>query len=303
MVSSIPSFLRSAAPVAAAPAPPGPRPAAATPVPFVLDLFAPSTAAVTQVTAVRRAPTLDDLEGPIGGGAYLPTTMPGEPTGGSMNYGLISAGACGPEVERLQRALAARGFNPGTPDGVFGPDTERALRRFQAAAAGRLAADGIFGPASRRALLGQVGPASLPSAPVSRAPAPESSNVIARLQRGVRNGYTGSRHNCFRYSWSLISIAGGRSIGNARESRAGLGRDTAHIQPLVNNGQIVPGDVIYVNRSPGADPSSTNLRYGPHWFVYMGNNKFADQYGIRGAQAMADFVPGRKIDTIFRTMA
>jgi hypothetical protein len=72
-----------------------------------------------------------------------------------------------------------------------------------------------------------------------------------------------------------------------------------YLDTLIRNGSVRVGDVIYVNRSPGADPSSTNLAYGPHWFTYIGNGMFADQYGVRGAQAMANFVPGRKIDTIY----
>jgi membrane-bound lytic murein transglycosylase B len=35
------------------------------------------------------------------------------------------------QVEQLQRTLAARGFDSGTPDGVLGPATRDALRRFQ----------------------------------------------------------------------------------------------------------------------------------------------------------------------------
>lgn len=302
----IPSFLRSAispAPLAAqAPAPIAPRPGTTH---FAIDLFTPSTAHVAQVQAVRRAPTLDDLEGPIAGG-YLPTTMEDEPTGGGVNRGVLSEGARGPEVERLQRALAARGFNPGTPDGAFGPDTARALRAFQSA--NNLQADGDYGPASRAALTGQAAPAPAPAPAPSRpsapgAPAADTSSTRARLQAGLGNRYAGMPRKCFRYAWLLTSIAGGRGIGNAPQTRAGRGHGTAHIGALVAAGQIRPGDVIYVNRSPGADPSSTNLRYGPHWFVYMGSNQFADQYGVRGAQAMSDFVPGRKIDTIYHTRA
>jgi hypothetical protein len=35
--------------------------------------------------------------------------------------------------------------------------------------------------------------------------------------------------------------------------------------------------------------------------VYLGNGMFGDQYGTRNAAAMAAFVPGRKIDTIYHT--
>ncbi|MEM6488773.1 MAG: peptidoglycan-binding domain-containing protein, partial [Pseudomonadota bacterium] len=39
----------------------------------------------------------------------------------------------GPEVLALQKELSARGYDLGTPDGVFGPATDRALRAFQEA--------------------------------------------------------------------------------------------------------------------------------------------------------------------------
>lgn len=56
----------------------------------------------------------------------------------------------GADVLRLQQDLAARGFDPGLPDGVFGPGTERAVRAFQTAHS--LPADGIFGERTRQAL-------------------------------------------------------------------------------------------------------------------------------------------------------
>ena len=37
----------------------------------------------------------------------------------------------GDRVLDLQQALADRGFDPGSADGVFGPATDRALRDFQ----------------------------------------------------------------------------------------------------------------------------------------------------------------------------
>jgi putative chitinase len=46
-------------------------------------------------------------------------------------------------VERLQRALEAKGFSPGSPDGDFGPATETAVKAFQAA--NGLGDDGVVG--------------------------------------------------------------------------------------------------------------------------------------------------------------
>jgi hypothetical protein len=121
--------------------------------------------------------------------------------------------------------------------------------------------------------------------------------------RGVNNRHKGVPRACFRYAWTMVGQAGGRGIGRAPVSSAGRWQPVQHLDHLVRTGQVRLGDVIYVNRRPGADPSSTNLAYGPHWFVYVGNGQYADQYGIRSAEAMAAFVPGRKIDQIHRTLA
>jgi peptidoglycan hydrolase-like protein with peptidoglycan-binding domain len=53
-------------------------------------------------------------------------------------------------VKILQRALAALGFSPGTPDGDYGPSTQNAVERFQVAKG--LAEDGVVGPATLAAL-------------------------------------------------------------------------------------------------------------------------------------------------------
>ena len=62
----------------------------------------------------------------------------------------LKRGAHGPDVERLQKALAAAGFRPGRIDGRFGAATEAALLAFQRAHG--LLADGVAGPVTRHAL-------------------------------------------------------------------------------------------------------------------------------------------------------
>jgi N-acetyl-anhydromuramyl-L-alanine amidase AmpD len=54
-------------------------------------------------------------------------------------------------VKRLQRLLDAKGFDPGTIDGIFGNRTEEALKRFQREQ--DLEADAIAGPLTWKALL------------------------------------------------------------------------------------------------------------------------------------------------------
>ena len=74
---------------------------------------------------------------------------------------LLRLGSHGPEVERVQRVLNARGASPRlVEDGVFGPRTAVALTSYQLAHG--LTVDGIAGPATL-AELGRVGP-------VARAP-------------------------------------------------------------------------------------------------------------------------------------
>lgn len=62
----------------------------------------------------------------------------------------LARGSSGPQVEVLQKALAALGVNPGPIDGVFGPKTEAAVQRFQKRAG--LEADGIAGPKTMGAI-------------------------------------------------------------------------------------------------------------------------------------------------------
>jgi peptidoglycan hydrolase-like protein with peptidoglycan-binding domain len=53
-------------------------------------------------------------------------------------------------VERLQRLLIERGFDPGIVDGIFGPITKKAVIEFQKAYS--LLVDGIVGPQTWGAL-------------------------------------------------------------------------------------------------------------------------------------------------------
>lgn len=65
----------------------------------------------------------------------------------------LSLGARGPDVLRLQQALAGAGFDPGTSDGTFGEATARALRSFQTSK--KLTVDGRAGAATWAALAAQ----------------------------------------------------------------------------------------------------------------------------------------------------
>jgi hypothetical protein len=62
----------------------------------------------------------------------------------------LQPGDTGTQVKDLQKALAAAGFSPGTPDGDYGPATQTAVEKFQVAKG--LAEDGVYGPATQAAL-------------------------------------------------------------------------------------------------------------------------------------------------------
>lgn len=135
-------------------------------------------------------------------------------------------------------------------------------------------------------------------------PAPEAAadpERLKRLRAGLGNANLGGVHQCFAYAWATTNHAGGKPLGQAREDALYKhgDYDLADLPKLVADGKISPGDIVYANTSPGADYSSTNLAYGPHWFVFMGEGRWADQYGVKTLAEMQATVPGRKLDTLF----
>ena len=54
------------------------------------------------------------------------------------------------DLDHVQKALAALGFDPGKIDGIDGPNTQKAVRAFQAHAS--IGIDGKVGPKTREAL-------------------------------------------------------------------------------------------------------------------------------------------------------
>ena len=59
---------------------------------------------------------------------------------------MLKMGSSGDDVAKLQKRLAAAGFDPGAADGIFGAKTEAALKAFQESMG--IDADGIAGPAT-----------------------------------------------------------------------------------------------------------------------------------------------------------
>ncbi len=65
---------------------------------------------------------------------------------------VLKRGSRGADVERWQRLLLSKGFDPNGVDGAFGPGTEKATKEFQRASG--LKADGVVGSAAWSAALG-----------------------------------------------------------------------------------------------------------------------------------------------------
>jgi len=74
-----------------------------------------------------------------------------------------------------QRALAALGFNPGTPDGIVGVGTRTALRSYQKARG--LTPDGYLSPAMVDRLKADSGASPPTPAADAAAPAPASTEA------------------------------------------------------------------------------------------------------------------------------
>lgn len=153
--------------------PPGARPAS-VPLPAGLDPLAAPTPLPALTGGAPAAPTPFPSRGVPVTPAPMPLTpspmlrsapqpMPQRPA--------LSAPSA--QVRDLQSALTARGFNPGSADGIFGPKTDAAVRAFQQA--NGLAVDGIVGPQTLAALSRQQAPTPMPSLPRSNSSQQERS--------------------------------------------------------------------------------------------------------------------------------
>lgn len=140
-------------------------------------------------------------------------------------------------------------------------------------------------------------PAPVPPKP----PVDTGAQYAAKLRSHLHGEYYQTPTGCFRYAWHLVALSGGRSIGQCTISRDARGQSPAYLAQMIKDGRLKVGDIIYINNKPGADPTSTILSYKPHWFTYIGNGQFADQYGERDAAGMNRMFYGRKIDTIYHT--
>ena len=95
---------------------------------------APATTAATETAGTQETDT--------GTTPAVTSTVPEDVT--------LKSGDSGDEVQQLQEALAALGYDIGEPDGSFGPTTEAAVMQFQADAG--LTADCVAGPETLAAI-------------------------------------------------------------------------------------------------------------------------------------------------------
>jgi murein L,D-transpeptidase YcbB/YkuD len=103
---------------------------------------AAQTTTAAQQTTTREQPTTTTTPTTTPDSAPLEVTLPdGE---------ALRRGDRGSEVEDLQKGLAALGFSPGEPDGVFGANTEAAVIDFQQS--NDLDPDGVVGTDTVRLL-------------------------------------------------------------------------------------------------------------------------------------------------------
>ncbi len=131
---------------------------------------------------------------------------------------LLTLGARGNDVSRLQDALRSAGLDPGASDGIYGRRTAAAVRQLQQQRG--IGVDGIAGPDTQRVL--QLNSDTFEPAPGSTAPAgtrPVNGSNRQKLDYAMRRARelglritstTGGRHapRSFHYVGRAVDVAG-----------------------------------------------------------------------------------------------
>lgn len=216
----------------------------------------------------------------------------------SSSSGMLQRGSSGPEVLKLQKALAAAGFDPKGLDGKFGPMTEAALKAFQKAA--RITVDGKAGPQTWGALNKWGAAPTAPTTPTS----PSSGAGIPRMLEWAKS-MIGSKYaavNPFRFGEVLwdgkphTSVNGSGTVYNYPKgtrvfdcsgfvvsafkqlgvdlaargiaTSGAMHANTSFLQPVARE-NLQPGDLITYTASNGVG----------HVVIYMGDGKCIEAAG------------------------
>ena len=133
-----------------------------------------------------------------------------------------------------------------------------------------------------------------------------SYSKLLEATRKARSHWPGVRGKCYQVILLAAQYNGARGDGwSWPDTKKYRWNRISNLKSAIHSGILRPGMVVYANTRPGADPSSLNMRYSPHWFTYLGKDpggvdRFADQYRTNyTASEMEEFIPGRLIDSFF----
>lgn len=195
---------------------------------------------------------------------------------------MLSTGARGTDVTRLQQQLKAAGFNPGGVDGVFGRKTRAAVLAYQHARG--LGADGVVGPKTGLKLFGSRdskywdGRSDFTPAPPGPVPSPSGNgSVSAKTQRFINTataqvgkpyvfGAEGPRaFDCsglINYALEQAGVADSRTTAAGYQARFAGSR--------VSRSELKPGDLLFIwyPNSRGIPPGKAS-----HIEIYLGNGR------------------------------
>jgi len=138
------------------------------------------------------------------------------------------------------------------------------------------------------------------------APVYPSTKSSTTLMAAAQNLDRNVRRACYRTAVATAAANGG--IGNGWlwwGTTAYRNRSLASLYDALADGTLRPGMVVYMNTAPGADRSSTNLSYRPHWMTYLGPDadgipRFSDNFGTSYtvSDVISTYGP-RLLDTFF----
>lgn len=137
-------------------------------------------------------------------------------------------------VEEIQKALKAKGFDPGPIDDAMGPKTRAAIRAFQQSQG--LAVDGIVGPNTRAALFGESArkPKADTSIPSDMLWLSEAARLI-----GVRENTAPGKSNAIIDNW-----ADALDIGYASDEVPWCGLFVAHCMSVGAPDEALPSNPL-----------------------------------------------------------